>query len=55
VHDLVLVYDFDSPEYLVEDIKGLVKGKYFGWKFALDGVEIPHVAVLHYEEVPVSF
>lgn len=55
MNDLVLVYDLNSFEYLVEDVECLIKGEYFGGEFALDGVEVAHVAVLHDEEVPVTF
>lgn len=55
MNDLIFMYDLHSSQYLVEDIEGFVQREYFGWKFALNIVKIAHIAILHDEEVPVSF
>ncbi len=55
VHDLVAVDHLHSFQYLIEDVQGLVDWEDFVAQLALNGVKVPHVAVLHYKEVPVSF
>ena len=54
VDNFVAVNDVDSPEDLIEDVEGLIDGKDPGGHFALDRVEVAHIAVLHDEEVPIA-
>jgi hypothetical protein len=49
------MHNFNSFQYLVEYVDGLVELKNLVRKFALDGIETSHVAVLHQKKIPVTF
>ena len=52
--DLVAVDDLNAAEHLVEDVERLLEGEDLVGEFALHGVEITHIAILHHQEIPVA-
>jgi hypothetical protein len=54
MYNFIAVDDFNSPEYLAEDVKCLLEGEDFVRELALDRVKITHVAILHHEKIPVA-
>jgi hypothetical protein len=46
--------DFDPSQGLVEDVECLFNGEDFIAEFALNGVKIAQIAVLHDEKVPIA-
>ena len=54
MHNIVSMDDVDPLDHLVEDIEGLINPKSPVGHFALNGVKVAHIAVLHNEEVPVT-
>lgn len=54
MYDFILMDDLHPPQDLVEDIEGLLHGEDFITEFALNGVKITHIAILHYQEIPVA-
>jgi len=55
MHYFVVVYDLHPLKDLIKDINGLINPKNFATHLALDREEISHVAILHDQEVPITF
>ena len=53
--NFVAMNNLYSSQKLTKDVDCFVVAEHSTTNFALYGVKIPHIAVLHDEEVPISF
>ena len=48
------VYNINSFQDLIKYVDSFIYSKHFGAHFALDWVQVAHVAVLHDQKIPIS-